>query len=181
MKFERRIIVIGAGVVGLSTAIRLLRSGYSVDIIAREFPPDTTSNVAAAFWFPYRVGPEDRATVWAKSTYRELEKLSRAAETGVRPAAMRQVFKSKTPDPWFRDILTGYSKCEPKDIPKGFVDGFEIDTYLIETPKYMNYLLQTCEALGANRRQETVQSIDLLVGSYDLVINCTGVWATPTN
>jgi D-amino-acid oxidase len=41
----------------------------------------------------------------------------------------------------------------------------------------MNYLLQTCEALGANKRQETVQSMDSLVGSYDLAINCTGVWA----
>ena len=46
------IAVVGAGVVGLSTALRLLEAGRRVVIYAREESPGTTSDVAAAFWLP---------------------------------------------------------------------------------------------------------------------------------
>ena len=53
-------LVVGAGVVGLTSGIRLLEEGFTVRMIAASLPPDTTSNVAPAYWYPYRVFPEDR-------------------------------------------------------------------------------------------------------------------------
>ena len=50
---SRRVIVVGAGVVGLSCAIRLLEAGHRVDVVARDLPLETTSAVAAAVWSPY--------------------------------------------------------------------------------------------------------------------------------
>jgi len=55
-----RVIVIGAGVSGLSSAIRLLEAGQDVEIVAREAPAQTTSAVAAAIWYPYRAAPAER-------------------------------------------------------------------------------------------------------------------------
>ena len=46
------LIIIGCGVSGLSCGIRLLEAGYGVRIWARDLPPHTTSNVAAAVWYP---------------------------------------------------------------------------------------------------------------------------------
>ena len=177
MNLDDRIVVVGAGVLGLTSAIRLLQKGFSVDIVAREFPPDTTSDVAAAFWCPYRVGPEDRARKWASTTYLEFEKLCAVAETGVEKTRQREVFKSNAPDPWYLDLLDGFAHCDPNDLPEGFVDGYEFDTYRIETSTYMQYLLRTCEALGANMRKDALESLETLIESYDLAVNCSGVWA----
>ena len=46
------IIIIGCGVSGLTCGIRLLESGHGAQIWARALPPNTTSNVAAAVWYP---------------------------------------------------------------------------------------------------------------------------------
>ena len=52
------VAVIGAGVVGLSTAQVLVEMGFSVQIYAREFSPNTTSDVAGAEWSPDGVAHE---------------------------------------------------------------------------------------------------------------------------
>ena len=38
------VLVLGAGVIGLTTAITLQQAGYTVDVWARDLPPYTTSN-----------------------------------------------------------------------------------------------------------------------------------------
>ena len=45
-----RCTVIGAGVSGLSCAIRLLESGHQVEVVSDKYSPDTVSDVAAAIW-----------------------------------------------------------------------------------------------------------------------------------
>src|SRR5215510_879444 len=49
----RQIAVLGAGAVGLATARLLQQRGASVTIYAAALPPDTTSNIAGAQWFPF--------------------------------------------------------------------------------------------------------------------------------
>lgn len=46
------VAVLGAGVVGLTTAYDLLEKGYEVHIYADEWSPNLTSNVAAGIWSP---------------------------------------------------------------------------------------------------------------------------------
>lgn len=46
-----QVAVIGCGVSGLTCGVRLLEHHYAVTIVARDLPPQTTSD-AAAFWFP---------------------------------------------------------------------------------------------------------------------------------
>jgi D-amino-acid oxidase len=60
------ILVIGCGVSGLTSGLRLLEAGHSVTIWAKELPPHTTSNIAAAIWFPYKAYPVDRVTGWGR-------------------------------------------------------------------------------------------------------------------
>lgn len=49
---SNRIAVLGAGVIGLSTAYELLNLGYDVTIYADEFSPNLTSDIAAGIWSP---------------------------------------------------------------------------------------------------------------------------------
>ncbi len=51
------ILIIGCGVSGLSCGIRLLEAGFATEIWARDLPPHTTSNIAAAIWYPYKAYP----------------------------------------------------------------------------------------------------------------------------
>ena len=49
---NHQIAILGAGVMGLTTALILARKGYDVRMYAENFPPYTTSNIAAALWLP---------------------------------------------------------------------------------------------------------------------------------
>jgi D-amino-acid oxidase len=55
-----QVLVAGAGVVGLTAAIRLREAGVDADVVARDPPLATTSAVAAALWYPYRAFPRER-------------------------------------------------------------------------------------------------------------------------
>lgn len=50
-----RIAVVGAGVIGLSTAVCISQMvpGCSITVISDKFSPDTTSNVAAGILIPH--------------------------------------------------------------------------------------------------------------------------------
>lgn len=62
----RKIAVVGAGVIGLSTALQVQRSidKVSVTVFADNFSPDTTGDVSAGLWMPYLLQdtPQDLVT-----------------------------------------------------------------------------------------------------------------------
>ncbi|MBW3534017.1 MAG: FAD-binding oxidoreductase [Gemmatimonadetes bacterium] len=59
---HREVAVVGAGVMGLTTARLLQRAGRRVTIYARDLPPSTTSNVAGGQWTPFSVFDPDAVT-----------------------------------------------------------------------------------------------------------------------
>ncbi|MGZ6671214.1 MAG: FAD-dependent oxidoreductase, partial [Solirubrobacteraceae bacterium] len=71
-----RAVVVGAGVVGLTTAVRLREAGVDANVVARDEPSETTSAVAAALWYPYRALPAERVTAWSAQTYAALAALA---------------------------------------------------------------------------------------------------------
>ncbi|HEY5952274.1 MAG TPA: FAD-dependent oxidoreductase [Kofleriaceae bacterium] len=84
------VTVVGAGIIGLTTALTVQERGHRVRVVAAARRADTTSAIAGAVWFPYRVGPPSKVTGWALRTRRWLEQLSRSApQAGI-------------------DVLTGY-------------------------------------------------------------------------
>ena len=68
--------VVGAGVSGLTCAIRLLERGHEVEILSDKFSPDTVSDVAAAIWYPFLTAPANKADGWGAVTYDELRRIS---------------------------------------------------------------------------------------------------------
>lgn len=79
------VIVVGSGVIGLTTAVVLAERGARVRVWAREPAERTTSAVAGALWWPYRIEPKTLARAWALQSLSVYEELaSRAEESGVR-------------------------------------------------------------------------------------------------
>lgn len=56
----KKIVVIGAGVNGLSSAVKIaehfFRKSVSVTLVSEEFSPFTTGDVSAGLWGPYLLG-----------------------------------------------------------------------------------------------------------------------------
>ena len=64
-----RVTVLGAGVTGLTTAVRLLESGCQVRVVAAAPVEASTSYLAAAIWFPTHAGPPEKVAAWGRDTF----------------------------------------------------------------------------------------------------------------
>ncbi|GGY08184.1 FAD-dependent oxidoreductase [Streptomyces djakartensis] len=79
------IVVVGGGVVGLATAVVLAERGRRVRVWTRDSVEATTSAVAGALWWPYRIEPVASARAWALRSLRVYQELAESAgRSGVR-------------------------------------------------------------------------------------------------
>ncbi len=77
------VLVIGAGVCGLSAAIVLIDAGYRVEVYAADPPHLTTSAAAGALWGPHLVGADERIGPWAAQTQRRFRDLATEPKAGI--------------------------------------------------------------------------------------------------
>jgi D-amino-acid oxidase len=171
------VVVVGCGVIGLTCGIRLLEH-FPVKIIAHQIPPQTTSDVAGAFWEPYKAFPIDRVLGWAKISLEEFYRLSKIPETGVSITTMLQACEEPTEAPWWMDVPKSARPALMSELPPGHVCGFVFTVPKMETPLYMPYLLKRFEQDGGVVAQ-VEQPLDLaeLYKDNRVIINCTGLGA----
>jgi D-amino-acid oxidase len=169
-----RVIVVGAGVIGLSCAVRLAEGGYDVAVFARDLPLETTSSVAAAMWYPYLSAPEDRVAGWSRTSYEEFAKLAEI-EPSVQLRHGREFLTERTPDPRWADVLPDLTRLGSP--PEGFVDGWSFTAPVIDMPTYLPALVKRLEQAGGTL---TRAALSALPTRADLVVNCTGLGARLT-
>ena len=167
-----RVIVVGAGVTGLTCAARLLENGHRVDVLARDLPLETTSAVAAAIWYPYRALPQDRVTAWSGASYAEFVGLAGEPETGVRMVTGTEVFAQRQPEPWWRAAIPSLDR--ETALPAGYVDGWTFVTPVVEMQLYLRWLQARVEVLGGT---VTRMNLSGLPTGGDVVVNCSGLGA----
>ncbi len=168
-----RVIVVGAGVVGLTCAVRLLEEGHRVDVVARDLPRETTSVVAAALWYPYRAMPPGRVTSWSARTYDVLAELAAAGgDGGVRMLAGTEVMASTTADPWWHSAVPSLSRVT--HLPSGYADGWSFVAPVVSMPAYLDWLGARIVELGGTL---TRLNLGALPEGGDVVVNCSGLGA----
>ncbi|GAA1693263.1 FAD-dependent oxidoreductase [Kribbella yunnanensis] len=169
-----RVIVVGAGVIGLTCAVRLAENGYEVAVLARDLPLETTSSVAGAIWGPYLAEPADRVAAWAKASYDEFTKLA-DHEPSVQLRHGRELLEERTPDPAWADVLPDLTRVASP--PTGFADGWAFTAPVVEMPQYLPSLVKRLENAGGTLTRAALSG---LPSSADLVVNCTGLGARLT-
>ena len=168
----RRVIVVGAGVVGLTCAVRLLEAGHRVDVVARDLPLETTSATAAALWYPYRALPQDRVTAWSKVSYDVFAALAGDERTGVRMLTGTEVMRDHQPDPWWRSAVPSLDR--ETSLPPGYADGWTFVAPVVDMPVHLRWLVARIEELGGTL---TRMNLSALPDDGALVVNATGLGA----
>ncbi len=169
------IIVIGSGVIGLSSARCLQIAGFSVRILTREMPLETTSVAAGAVWSGSALSGRSRD--WAAASLRHFLPLTEQPGSGVILQRMREVYAEPVPDPWYADMLPAFERVPPRDLPAGLVDGYLMDTPMIAPPIYLQVLHDQFLAAGGIIEARDVESLDEAAAEADLLVNCSGVGA----
>lgn len=171
----KEILTLGAGVSGLTTGILLLKEGFGVTIWAKDFPPDTTSNKAAAVWYPFIVRPPDRANEWAKASLEVFQEILNDPKSGTEKRKVIEVFTHQKEDPWWRPGVDSFRRTTKDELPAGYQDGYAIEGLIMDTNIYMEYLVEKFKELGGKMIKKNVEDISEPLDNFDTVINCTGL------
>lgn len=172
-----RVIVVGAGVVGLTCAVRLLEAGLRVDVVARDLSPETTSAVAAGLWYPYRALPQDRVSAWARASYAAFAALAAPPElggdpeSGVRMVPGTEVHLGGSAVPWWGSGVPDLRRADR--VPAGWGGGWSFQAPVADMPGYLEWLGARVEALGGTITRLSLGALP--VGA--LVVNCAGLGA----
>ncbi|MFV8132034.1 FAD-dependent oxidoreductase [Streptomyces syringium] len=172
------VIVIGAGVIGLTSAVVLAERGRRVEVWSREPAVDTTSALAGGLWWPYRIEPEAAAGEWALRSLREMTELAgRPAETGVRmvDGIQAEVGLAEL-GPWAARV-PGLRAAAPEELPAGYGHGLRARTPLLDMPTHLGYLHRRLAAAGGTVTARTAGSLAEAGRAAATVVNCTGLGA----
>lgn len=182
-------IVLGAGVVGLSTALLLQQRGHRVTIVAKGNPlpkfydsdPHYVSREAGAHWCSFAEEDDTRMQQLEAITLRALYQLCQYPETGVKQMRNACLYKRRPVDfrrPWFASLAAEFRMLEPTELPHGFEFGYSYQTVTINVPKYLRWMLEQFQLGGGQLVVKSLTDIgEVMTNNVDLVVNCTGYGA----
>ena len=200
------VLVIGAGVSGLTSALELRRAGFPVTVLAERFGAGTTSVVAGALWEwpPAVCGSHqdvrslERSKQWCRTSYAIFSELAANPATGVflrhvnfyfrqplagQPGATRKMNEVR---PEVRDFrhdaaLIAENGIDPR---AGVVDAYRYLAPMIDTDAYLQWLLGEMRRAGCRlvTRRLTGPLAEQTAGlqaefGAELVVNCSGLGA----
>ncbi|MGC4900347.1 FAD-dependent oxidoreductase [Micromonospora echinospora] len=172
---EADVVVVGAGVVGMTTALTLQRRGARVTVLTAHDPADTVSTVAAAVWYPSHTEEDPRVLRWARDTHAELRRQASDGVPGVvdRPTRMwlRRPFAGP---PWWADAC-GDLVVEPAAPPYTALLRFTAPS--AEMTTYLAWLRERLETGGGRVVRRTLGALAEAYDVAPVVVNATGLAA----
>ena len=170
-----KVTVVGSGVIGLTCGVKLSEAGFDVKIVARERPPNTTSNKAAAIWYPYEAEPLSKVKRWAGESYRGYESLLGVPQSGVSMVEFIAVFKHSEQDPFWLEPHYRFRRLPPTELPPDYKDGYAVTVPFVHSGVFLRYLVETFEAGGRTIETRELESLAELRSDGGVVVNCSGL------
>lgn len=174
LKDDETIAVIGAGVIGLSTAVRLSDIGYKVRIYAKDFTPNTTSDIAGAHWAPFLVAcGED---VLKKQQFEHIKTQSESYFHDLTKSNARFAGVSLVKAYYFD------SRSNTNNVQVKFDNGKSMwakidDTILINTNVYLDSLMTELRKQKVVFKHINLTSEDITKLQEKIIFNCSGIGA----
>ncbi|MFJ2030809.1 FAD-dependent oxidoreductase [Streptosporangium sp. NPDC087985] len=178
---SERVLVVGAGVSGLTTALCLAKEGFRVTVVAEKFAPDIVSVVAGALWewppavcgYHHDQISLTRSKNWCVTSYGIFEELARAKVPGV--AMRRSNFYFRQPvgeNPHdlhkmqelagkVRGFVHDRSLAERNGVSPdyGVVDAYSHLAPMIDTDQYMLWLMRQVKNHGVQVRRYRIEGL----------------------
>ncbi|MEV7889245.1 FAD-dependent oxidoreductase [Streptomyces sp. NPDC002817] len=165
------VVVVGGGVIGLTTAVVLAERGRRVRVWTRDPVERTTSWVAGALWWPYRIEPVTPARAWALRSLEVYEALAADPDrTGVR--MVEGVLGEADLDEataWAGERLPGLRAATAEEYAGS---GLWARLPLVDMTVHLPWLRQRLLDAGGTIETRTVS--DLVSVEAPVVVNCTG-------
>lgn len=183
---EERIAVIGCGVMGLSTGRLLQKRGKDVTIYSKDIPPNTTSNMSAAWWSPgSTVDPGERTAAYDEQFVEAARFANRyyqsyvGLEYGVlwRPRySVSQRPRESSARSLIADLFPEGQDLAEGEHPFPWPHVRRSWTMVIEPPRYLRALLRDFRAAGGDVLLREFESIDdVLALDENVIVNCSGL------
>ncbi|MBV05246.1 MAG: FAD-dependent oxidoreductase [Vicinamibacterales bacterium] len=184
-----QVAVVGAGVVGLSTARLLQQKGYQVTVYAKDLPPRTTSNMSAAYFGPTGAYRSAYENVWHRATrlsHRYFQDYL-GDEYGVRWVPYYLVSQNP-PSPQrglgrlIEDLYPETAQLDPSEHPFPTPYVRRRWTLQFEPSVYLKALLRDVRLASGPRSvivREFTNLDELLMLDEPVIMNCTGLGAKP--
>ncbi len=176
------VAVLGAGVMGLSTARLLQEAGFEVTLYAKALPPDTTSNIAGGQFHPFghfrraQVTPEWRAQFVAAVDYswRRFQ-IMVGDEYGIR--WLPTYTDAQEPE---RQLLPNFPAhnrlLRADEHPFPWSSATCYDTMYVETGRYLRQMIRDVQLAGGRIRiRDFAAPADIAALPERLIFNCTGL------
>jgi len=164
---EPQVVVLGAGICGLSCAVALGESGVRVMVVADRPPEATVSAVAGALWFPYGVEGTPHDLARARASYDRLEAAAGVPGAGV---TMVDYLHRSDRDPWWKRAM-------PDGRVRPAPGGFLARVPLARSPQHLAHLRERAAALGARFENARVDGLGELFARAPVAVNCAGLGA----
>ncbi|ODV96698.1 hypothetical protein PACTADRAFT_74321 [Pachysolen tannophilus NRRL Y-2460] len=197
-----KVVVVGAGVTGLTTAYFLSEKGYDVTIVFKKAFFDGyddacyASNFAGANWHSFASHDEIELQEYDKPAYRKFLHLAKTDPKAgiilkknvsyIEKETFAKKYNndpSKVSHPWFKDFVEDYKIIPQHELPSNIGFGTSYLGVVITTPIYLNYLLAKCVENGATYKRATLEHIRDAEKYHhsgikpDVIVNCTGLLA----
>lgn len=177
-----QVLILGAGVTGLQTALTLLQTGkYAVTILATHLPAshrsiDYTSPWAGGIWRSHASSApaDEEAAAWDRESYdywMELLKQRSEEDVGLGIRTERNYWTDVEDEEvrnggeklWWRDVVRGFERIPKEKCPVGNA-GVKYDSICINVPRYLNFLVEEVEKHGTKLVEGTVETDDGMGG-----------------
>lgn len=181
------VVVIGAGVVGLSTAINIQRlvPSCSVTIVAEDVIDGTASVGAGAIFRPtaeYLPGVDiQKARQWIRDGWEHFSSLALSESSGPAGIAITPSFmlsRTEIKDPLYKDVVFTFHQLSGDEMKKMGFDkhfsyGYLVTTIVITTKLYLAWLLKRFLQNGGKVEKRRVTDMKEFRGICGIVVNCS--------
>ena len=172
------VVVIGAGVIGLTTGVCLAETGMRTRIVTAELPEHSTSYAAGAICGPVFAVADDTAAGWERAGFDEFSALAAEHRSGVRVRDgifVAPVGMAETAPPISRPAAV--RTLNPHEVPAGYGSAFAAAIPCVDMPTYLTYLAERFDTAGGVVETRRLASLSEAAEMASLVVNCAGIGA----
>jgi D-amino-acid oxidase len=172
------VVVVGAGIVGLTCAARLQQAGTRVTLVTADEPARTVSAMAAAVWYPTHFLEDPRVLDWARSTFHELATQAAHGVPGVVMRPTRMLLRAvRSSPPWWSTGINDFRILRAADVSPPFVGEWQFTAPTVEMKPYLDWLLQRITSGGGVLLRQRIDRLADVARLAPVVVNATGLAA----